>query len=196
MEELEKALAKGDSSFDQGMQDTGGIPEGRGQDNEEVQGGGGSKQNPMWDNPEIMPATPSSILTGGHVPIAEMGLMGFTPSKQYDVACLEDICFDPKMKYITWRAEKTLKVGTQPVVSTVTERTIMKNVEEHLKQLASMGIANAYANAQNVDKPMENIEQYKVNMAEMKEVLRRDEKVGRESKIKYEATLSYFERIL
>ena len=32
-------------------------------------------------------------------------------------------------------------------------------------------------------------------MAEMKEVLRKEENVGRESKRKYEATLSYFERL-
>ena len=56
--------------------------------------------------------------------------------------------------------------------------------------MASMGIANSYANAHNVDKLMENIEQYKGKMAEMKEVLRKDGKVGRESKRKYEAILS------
>ena len=65
----------------------------------------------------------------------------------------------------------------------------MKNVEEHPKQLASMGIANSYANAHNVERIMENIEQYKGKMAEMKEVLRKEEKVGIESKRKYEATL-------
>ena len=32
-------------------------------------------------------------------------------------------------------------------------------------------------------------------MAEMKEVLRKEERVGRESKRKYESTLSYFERL-
>ena len=122
------------------------------------------------------------------MPIAEMGLVLFTPSKKYDVACLEDIHFDPKMKSIVWRKEKNLKVGAQPTVTTVTERTIMKNVEDHSKELASMGIVNAYANAHNVDRIMDNIEQYKGNMAEMKEVLRREEKVGRESKRKYEAT--------
>ena len=53
-----------------------------------------------------------------------------------------------------------------------------------------MGIANSYANAHNVDRLMENIEQYKGKVAEMKEVLRKEEKVGRESKRKYEATLS------
>ena len=62
----------------------------------------------------------------------------------------------------------------------------MKNVEEQPKELASMGIANAH----NVDRLMENLEQYKGKMAEMKEVLRKEEKVGRESKRKYEATLS------
>ena len=73
MVELEKALAKGDSSSNQGMQDTGGIPEGKGQDNEEFQGGGGPKQSPVQDNPENLSATSSSILIGGHVPIVEMG---------------------------------------------------------------------------------------------------------------------------
>ena len=72
----------------------------------------------------------------------------------------------------------------------------MKNVEEHSKELASMGIANANENAHNVDRIMENIEQYyKGKRDEMKEVLRKEEKVGRESKRKYEDTLSDFERL-
>ena len=98
------------------------------------------------------------------------------------------------MKSIVWRTDKTLKVGAQPAVTTVMERTVMKNVEENPKELSSMGIANAYANAHNVGKLMENIEKYKGKMDEMKDVLRKEEKVGRESKIKYEATLSVFER--
>ena len=44
----------------------------------------------------------------------------------------------------------------------------MKNVEENPDQLASMGIANAYANAHNVDMLLENIEQYKGKMVKMK----------------------------
>ena len=71
----------------------------------------------------------------------------------------------------------------------------MKNVEEHPKQLASMGTTNAYANAHNLDKILENIEQYKGKMAKMKEVLRKEEKVRRDSKRKYEATLSDCERL-
>ena len=109
------------------------------------------------------------------------------------MACLDDIHFDTKMKSIVWRIENNFKVGAQPEVTIVTERTVMKNVEEHPKELAAMGIVNSYANAHNVDKLMENIEKYKAKMAETKEVLRRDERVGRESKRKYEATLSKFE---
>ena len=56
----------------------------------------------------------------------------------------------------------------------------MSNVEEHPKQLAFIGITNAYANAHNIDKLTETIEQYKGKMAEMKEVLRKEERVGRE----------------
>ena len=111
------------------------------------------------------------------------------------MVCLEEICFDPKTNSITWRTEKTLNVGTQPLVTTVTKRRVLKNVEEYHNELASMGTANAYANPHNVDRILENIEQYKGNMVEMKEVLRKEEKVGIESKRKYEATLIYFERI-
>ena len=61
------------------------------------------------------------------------------------------------MKSITWRIEKTLKVGTQPPMTIVTEKTFTSNVEAHPKQVASMGIVNAYANAHNVDKLIETI---------------------------------------
>ena len=43
-------------------------------------------------------------------------------------------------------------------MTTVEERTVMSNIEEQPKQLASMGIANAYANAHNVDKIIETID--------------------------------------
>ena len=93
---MEKDLDKGDLGSDQDMKDMGE----KGQDNNEVQGGGGSEQSSMRVNPEKLPTTSSSILTGGHVPISEMGLVPFTPSKQYDVACLEDIHFYPKTNSI------------------------------------------------------------------------------------------------
>ena len=49
-------------------------------------------------------------------------------------------------------------MGDQPPVSTVIERTVVKNVEYNLKQLASLGIANAYENAHNIDKLTETLE--------------------------------------
>ena len=52
-----------------------------------------------------------------------------------------------------------------------------------------MGIVTAYANAHNVDNLIETLEQYKGKMAKMKEVPRKEERVGRDSKRKYEATL-------
>ena len=74
-----------------------------------------------------------------------MGLVPFTPSKEFDVACLEDVQFDPKMKSIVWRIEKTLKMGDRPSVTIITKREFVKNVEDNPKQMASMGIASAYA---------------------------------------------------
>ena len=94
-----------------------------------------------------------------------------------------------------WKTEKTLRIGNQPLVTTVTERTVVKNVEDNPKQLASLGIANAYTNAHNIDKITETLEQFKGKMTEMKKVLRRKERVCRESKRKYEATLSDYEKL-
>ena len=122
--------------------------------------------------------------------------MPFTPSKKYDVSCLEDVQFDPKNKSIVWKTEKTLRMGNQPLVTTVTERTVVKNVEDNPKQLDSLGIASAYVNSHNIDKLTKTLEQCKGKMAKMKEVLRKEERVCRESKRKYEATLSDYENIL
>ena len=84
--------------------------------------------------------------------------MPFTPSKQYEVAFLEVVQFDPKKKSIVWKTEKTLRIGNQPLVTTVTERTVVKNVVDNPKQLASLGIANAYTNDHNIDKLTETLE--------------------------------------
>ena len=59
----------------------------------------------------------------------------------------------------------------------------------------SMGIAYAYANAHNVNNPTESIEQYKGKMVEMKDVMRKEEKVCIEAKRKYEATFSDYEKL-
>ena len=85
--------------------------------------------------------------------------------------------------------EKNVRIGNQAPVTTVTERIIVKNVEDNPKQLESLFIANAYANSHNIDNLTETLEQCKGKISDMKEVLRKEERVCRESKRKYEATL-------
>ena len=86
-------------------------------------------------------------------------------------------------------------MGDKPPITIVTEITVVKNVEDNPKQLASLGIANAYENSHNIDKLTETLDQFKGKMAEMKEVLRKEERVRRESKRKYEATILDYENI-
>ena len=103
--------------------------------------------------------------------------------------------FYPKRKSIVWRTEKTLKTGTQPEITTVTERTVVKDVKEDPMQMASWGVATAQVNAHNISKLKDIIDQYKGRMEEIKELLRKEERVGQESKRKYEATLSDYEKL-
>ena len=86
-------------------------------------------------------------------------------------------------------------MGIQTDITTVTEKSAAKYVEEYPRQMASMGIATAHANANNVSKLKETIDQHKGKMEEMKEALRKEERVGRKSKRKYDATLSDFEKL-
>ena len=127
--------------------------------------------------------------------MVELGLVPFTPSKKHEVAKLEYVFFDPKRKSIVWTMKKTLKMGTQPEITTMTERTVVKDVEEDLVQMASWGVATSQVNAHNISKLKETIDQYKGRMAKMKEILRKEERVGQESKRKYDATLSNFEKL-
>ena len=86
-------------------------------------------------------------------------------------------------------------MGTQPEVTTVNQKTVVKNIEEDLEQMASFGIATAQVNSYNVSKLKEAIDQYKDKMAQTKETLRKEERVGRETKRKYDATLSDLDRL-
>ena len=96
----------------------------------------------------------------------ELGLVPFTPSKQHEVACLEDVYFDPKRKAIVWKTKKTLNMGTQPRITIVSDQKIVvKNVEEYAKQMASMGVATRTANAHNISNLTKNLDQYKGKMA-------------------------------
>ena len=56
------------------------------------------EHNTTQDNPESLPSISGDILTGGHLPIVELGLVPFTPLKQHEVANLENVFFDPNQK--------------------------------------------------------------------------------------------------
>ena len=41
-------------------------------------------QDPTQDSTENLPSTSGTILMGGHLPMVELGLVPFTPSKQHE----------------------------------------------------------------------------------------------------------------
>ena len=61
--------------------------------------------------------------------------------------------------------------------------------------MASWGVATAQVNAYNVSKLKGEVDQYKYKMAQMKETLRKEERVSQEAKRKYDATLSDLEKL-
>ena len=86
-------------------------------------------------------------------------------------------------------------MGTQLEVTTITERSIMKSTDEDPQLLASIGVAVAQANAYNVDRLKETVDQYKENMVRVKDTLIKERGEGREMKRKHEATLLEFKRL-
>ena len=98
---------------------------------------------------------------GGHLPLAELGLVPFTPSKHHAVACLDTIFFDPKKKTIVWRSEKRLRIDTQPKVVTTTDKIIVQDANQDPVFLASVIIAATQDNADDVGKLVEDVEHYK-----------------------------------
>ena len=61
--------------------------------------------------------------------------------------------------------------------------------------MASWGVATAHVNAYKISNLKEIMDQYKYRMEQMKETSRKEERVGRESKRKYDATLSDLEKL-
>ena len=82
--------------------------------------------------------------------------------------------FYPKWKSIVRRVENKLKVGTQPEVTIVTERLVIKGTNEDPQLMCLIGVAIAQANAFNVDKLKETIDQYKEKMVRVKDTLMKE----------------------
>ena len=102
------------------------------------------------------PASTSDTITRSHIPLTKLGLVPFTPSKHHTTACLDTIFFDKSRKTIVRRSGKHLNIGTQTDVITVTEKIVVKKTNQDPKFLASVSITAAQANANNVDKLMED----------------------------------------
>ena len=113
---MERSIAQEAQNQEQEAQNQGEVTkEQRKKDQEELDNEN-QGQDRAQDSTENLPSTSGSIVTGGHLPMVEMGLVPFTPSKQHEVACLENVFFDLKRKSIVWRIEKTLKTRTQPEI--------------------------------------------------------------------------------
>ena len=55
------------------------------------------------DNPTNPPSPSGDTIIGGHIPLAELGLVPFIPSKKHTVANLNTILFDKNKKTIVIR---------------------------------------------------------------------------------------------
>ena len=122
---------------------------------------GNMKQDTAQDNLVDPPPTSDNTIMGGHLPLAELGLVPFTPSKHHAVACLDTIFFDPKKKTIVCRLEKRLRIDTQPEVVMTTDKIIVQDANQDPVFLASVIIAATQANADDVGKLVEDVEHYK-----------------------------------
>ena len=100
--------------------------------------------------------------------------MPFTPSRHHVVAFLDNIVFDPKRKTIVRRSKNKLKAGTHPEVVTVTERVVMRGIDEDPKLMASINVIVAQAHVDNIDRLKENVDQYKEKMVRMKDTLMKE----------------------
>ena len=72
------------------------------------------------------------------------------------------------------RSEKRLNTGDQPVEIMVTEKTVLQGTNKDPKLLAMAGVATTLDNVDNVEKLVEDVDQYKEKMSQMKETLRKE----------------------
>ena len=97
------------------------------------------------------PASSGGTITGGHIPVGELRITPFTPSKQHMVSHLDTIIFYKSRNTITRTSEKQLKMGTQADVVIFIEETIMEGTKKYPKIMASVNIVAAHSNTDNVD---------------------------------------------
>ena len=86
-------------------------------------------------------------------------------------------------------------MGDQTMVFMVTKETVMHRTDEYPRLLAMESVETTQATLVNVGKMVEDDEQYKEKMSQMKETLRKEREEGQVLKRKYDDTLSYFEKL-
>ena len=89
--ELKKSIAQEALSLEPEVQDQEGLTEKQTKESQDDVGGKDQGWIPVQNDREDLPSTSKNIHTGGHLPLVELELVPFTPSKKYDVACLEDV---------------------------------------------------------------------------------------------------------
>ena len=91
--------------------------------------------------------------------------------------------FDKNKKRIVMRSETRVNAGDQPMVI---EKTVLHGTNKDPKLLAMAGVASSLANVDNVGKLVEDIDQYKEKMFQMKETLRKERGEGKILKRKHD----------
>ena len=76
----------------------------------------------------------------------------------------------------------------------VTEKIVIHGTNKNPKLLARAGVASALANVDNMDKMVDDLEQYKEKISQMKEPLKKERGEGQSLKRKHEDSLSELEK--
>ena len=71
------------------------------------------------------------------------------------------------------RTEKKVDTEKKHIGVMVTKKTIVHGTNEDPKLLPMEGVASTLVNAGNLDKMVDDLEQYKENMSQMRETLRK-----------------------
>ena len=77
------------------------------------------------------------------------------------------------------RSNKRLETCDRLIEIMVTEKTVLEGTNTSPKILAMVGVASALANADNDGKMVNDIEQYKEKIYQMKETLRKERGEGK-----------------
>ena len=137
----------------------------------------------------------SSTKTEYLAPSVELGLIPFIPYQEQAIADLNTIFFDKNNKRIVMRTKKRMDTGEKPIEVMVIKKIVIHGTNKDLKLLMMVGVASALANADNVGKMVDDIEQYKEKMSQMKETLRKERGEGKILKRKHDDTLTELEKL-